>query len=318
MEGTKKLSILLAVFGVLLIGVVIYNFGFSDKKQASYDPMLVQVDTSAIDKISITPKAGNDPFDVEKKNGSWVITAEGNQYPADPSAINNIISQLVEVKAQRVSATKKESWGKYELTDSVATHIKLSVSGTVVADIYLGKFSFKQSQNPYQRQPDITSYIRKAGDDRVYATNGMLSMTFNRQYTDLRNQTVLQTNPDAISSVEMQYGSNSYTLSNADSTGWKINGIQADSATTALYISSLRSVRHRDFADGATTDGLIKSAQVTVNTANGQHYAVSAFETGNNDFYITSDQNPETIFSSDSNAVFNKLFHPVEYFISAE
>lgn len=302
---------LVGIFVVLLTGIIAYNIVKSGGKSSSYDPQLAELDTATVDKVSIWPKGQETSFDVVKKDGRWSVVTNGKEFPADNASIMNMLAQLIDVKAQRVAATKKESWKKYEITDSAATRIKVANGGETVLDLYMGKFSFKKSQNPYQRQPDITSYIRRAGDDCVYAVSGMLGMSFNRKPEDLRNQVILQIDPEEIVSADIQLNGNSYSLEMKDSV-WMVAGIPADSAKVAGYINGLRSVRHRNFADDVQTGSPV--AKINVQTTN-ENYTVEAFDGGNGEFYLASSQNKDAVFVSDSTGPYQKLFKSPDYFI---
>jgi hypothetical protein len=112
-----------------------------------------------------------------------------------------MINTLASLRATRVAANEKSQWKQYEVTDSAASRVQLFAGKKMVVDLYLGKLSYQQPKNTnpyyyYQQQGKMTSYIRPAKDKKVYAVDGLLALSFNRQASDFRDRTVIRGNKD--------------------------------------------------------------------------------------------------------------------------
>lgn len=292
----NKLKILIAVFLVLAIGLTVSMIVDSKSKKATFKSELIDIDTNSVSKIAIKSKAAPEGFELIKQDEKWFVKVKDKQFPADDRLIKGIVQQLDLVKTKRVASKSKDKWTEYEVSDSLGSFITIYEGNSVTADFIAGKFSFTQSQNPYQRQPDIHSYIRLAGENETYLTDGMFSMMFNRDANSFRNSTLVGCKKDDISRISFMYpADSSFVLEKADNK-WKVNGTPADSAKTAQFVNDLcfRSIRNY-----STQDSPVGNANytITIEGTNMQAITLKAFAVNENEYMLTSSQNEGTTFA---------------------
>ncbi len=316
---------LLAVFGVLLllsIVVILLNRGESAaNKNRTFKSELTDFDTANVTRIMIIPKLGGIPVDLFKHNDQWKVSINEQDYNADPSAVKGMLSNLMSLKATRVAANKKDQWAKYEVTDSAATHVLVNEGKKIAVNIYLGKFSYQQPKNAnpymYQQQGKMTSYIRLAGDKQVYAVDGMIAMTFNRQASDFRNRTLIRSNKENWNRLAFTTPENSFNLTRQGD-NWMIDGLLTDSALVVSYLSSLAWLNSSSFIEESA---LTSNTPVFTLSIEGENMAapikIRAFPADTINLYaITSSMNNGTYFSGSKNGLFNKIFADKDSFLN--
>lgn len=165
-------------------------------KKRNFRATLVEIDKDKVNKLTLYPQAlGGKSLTFTKADSTWTMAEEaGTPVNIEASQVTSLLAALETIKPSRLAATDAEKWVTYEVTDDKGTRVTVEEAGKKSLDIYIGKFSVKQlkpqvggQQNPMmggQQQPDITSYVRLHGENQTYATNGLLSMTFNRKAED--------------------------------------------------------------------------------------------------------------------------------------
>ncbi len=251
----KKISIILAALLLLLVVLKI-----KDKKQGdrSFKAYVVSIDTSKVDKMSITPKGASDKVELFKNEGLWMLKLNGKDVQANIDIIDELLSQVSSLKTKSVAATSKEKWGDYEVTDSTGTRISINSGKKQLADFMIGKFSYKQpqGQNPYQQQQNIqmTSYLRLINENEVYAVDGYLSMMFNRDANSFRENSVVVGKPDNWNKLIFNYPADSSFTLVKQNNKWMVNGILADSMAISSYFSKIRMLTNNNFDDETFID----------------------------------------------------------------
>jgi hypothetical protein len=245
----KKLNFktLLIVFGCLLGLVVVVKVSQHSRGDRNFKARFFEIDTAKVSTISIVQHTDKNEFKFVRNGKTWEMVKKNKTYKLENNAVKYVIDELANMKPDFVAAMEKSAWREYMVNDSMATHVTVEQAGKVVADFYVGKASFKQYSQ--------TSYIRLADDDNVYAVNGMLAMTFNRQADDYRDKSMVRIeSPASLTRIEFSYPDSSFTLLK-DKSGWTINGSKADSAKVVSYLSSIASLYGSDFADDANISG---------------------------------------------------------------
>jgi hypothetical protein len=94
----------------------------------------------------------------------------------------------------------------------------------------------------------MTSYVRLEGDKEVYAVDGMIAISFNRQANDFRNRTLISSDKNSWNLINVTTPEESYTLSKHGN-NWMIDGLVADSTLLADYLSALASLNSTNFIE---------------------------------------------------------------------
>lgn len=319
--NTKQL---LTVFLVLLAAVLITVVGGNPKKTRSFLSELTDIDTSAVTALTIYSVGNEDPVVLEKKDNNWVVVAGETAHNADNRQAEQMLTTLADLTSTRLAAKEKDRWESYEVTDSLATRVQVMTGKKVAADLYIGKFSYsqppQQAMSPYgrQQQGTMTSYVRLSGEKEVYAVEGFLRMMFNRSAAEFRDRSVLQAARNQISRISIQMPEEQFTLNKSED-NWMVDGLMADSAAMAGYLSGITRLTSSAFLeDDALTTGT-PTHTLQVEDANGSRLAeVNAWFRDSTDIALTSSVNPGTIFDGAANDLFDKVIQPKSAFLSME
>lgn len=310
---------LLIIFGVLLVLTLVFILskptapGKRERSKKLRTEML-DADTSLISRITIIPRGGEkDDVVLFKEGNTWNVEMEDKNYTADPSAIKNLFRELLNMKTERLAANNKDRWKEYEVTDSTASRVKIE-GGKKNETIFIGKFSYQQpktpSPNPYGQQGKMTTFVRKSGEKEVYAVDGFLAMTFNREANDFRNKTVLKSQKSEWTRLNYSYpGDSSFHLVRQEEK-WMVDGILADSASVAKYLNDIDLLTSTHFVDEELMKSAAPSHALKIEGNNfPSPIVINAYPADStNGYVITSSQNKGAYFSGKESDLFNKIF----------
>ncbi|MFC2086231.1 DUF4340 domain-containing protein [Bacteroidota bacterium] len=304
----KNLAI---IFVALLAVVVIIRLYESKKGERSFRKDIVNFDVANVSDISIIPKSGAEQVNLSKKSAGWIVKNGETSYNADETMVENMMNDLLKLIPKRVAATTKEKWSDFEVTDSLATRVIFKDGNKTLADIFIGKFSYQQPKNQYQQQGTMTSYVRLADEKIVYAVDGFLSMTYNRDINSFRNKYIIKAKKTDLNKITFNYPDSSYTMLK-ENNKWMINGLLADSTSVDKYLSSIATTSNQDFVDNVEI-GTLGPAQYSVliegdnfNPIDVKSYN-NLLDTANN-VLITSTYNRGTVFSGTKSDLMEKIF----------
>ena len=95
----------------------------------------------------------------------------------------------------------------------------------------------------------MVSYLRKAGENKVFGVDGFQSMTFNQQFSNFRNKTITKLNTADISSVSILSNGTTHSLSKQGST-WSLDQKPVgDSNAVQNYLNGLQALSGSDLID---------------------------------------------------------------------
>ncbi|MEZ5104115.1 MAG: DUF4340 domain-containing protein [Draconibacterium sp.] len=302
-------KILLSVFVVLLAIVVLVELMDSRKGNRTFKSDLVEATPEEVTSLEIYPKANNGELvKLYHEGDSWKVESGGKKYNADGSAAIRMISELDEMKPKSVAATSKESWEQFEVTDSLGTRVKLFNGDKVIADVVVGKFSFQQPRS-------TTSYVRVSNDKEVYAVDGMLGMSFNRNLNSFRDRTIIKSNKTDWTKLTFSYPSDSSFVLEKKADKWMIGDMQADSAKVAQYFSRIAGLNDGSFANEKPVIAPTHRLYIEGNNMM-QPVEIIGYYTDTDNFVLESSQNPDTWFNNAASA--RKVFISVMELISAQ
>lgn len=295
-------KLLVVIFGILLVIVVIVKLVDSRKGNRTFKSDLVEVNAADVTAIELFPKVANGTLiKLFKENDVWQLESEGKRYNADQSAAASMINELNQMKPKSVVATKKDRWKQFEVTDSLATRVKLLKDGDVLADVMLGKFSFSQPQT-------MTSYVRLNDDNEVYGVDGMLGMSFNRNVNSFRDKTVIKSNKTDWIKLTFTYPSDSSFVLEKKGEKWMVGEMKTDSAALVKYFNSIAHLTGTKFANSKPVGPPTHSLKIEGN--NGMSpLEISGYFTDKDNFVLASNQNSNTYFNNPKTA--RKVFVPV-------
>jgi hypothetical protein len=308
----KWLAIVFVVLLALVVLVTLIDTKSTINQNRTFNSQLTDFDTVSVSSISIYPKSKNEQIQLIKVDKDWKIAIGNKKYTADENAVKNMLYSLITLKATRVAAKDKKAWGEFEVTDSAATHVQLMTNKKIVADIYIGKFTYKQPENanPYmQQRGTMTSYVRVAGKNEVYAVEGILGMSFNREANSFRNQTLIMAAKENLTKLNFSMPGGSYNLIKQNNK-WMVNGLLADSASVDSYLSSISRLNNSNFIDEPILGSTSPDYTLTIEGDNiPQPIKIKAFKADTaNVFALTSSLNEGSYFSAKASGLMEKIF----------
>jgi len=297
---------LLIVFGIclaLFLGAKILK----GNKTSSFDDAIIKVDSASVDQIKFI-SAGNHPEEFElKRNGKdWVAVKSDMSVPASSENIGSILGQLSHLTAKRIVTNDVAHYSDYEISDSLASKVRVWQGKNQVADLEIGGFRFDQNTR------SAFSFIKNAGKPEVYEVDGFLSMGLKARFNQFRGKQLVKVSQEDLTSIEWIGNNQPKQVITKEDGLWHYAGMEAvDSAQFNTYLTGLVSAQGSEFSDLSSTMGLTLLEKVTL-TGNNMidPTVITAFAAQDTlkPFLISSSVNPGAVFKSDSNGLYKKIF----------
>ena len=266
---------------------------------------LVNIDTAQVSEVYVYSKSEqHEEIKLSGSGNDWTVQKGQDQAPADASSVKNLLGQLSAIVPTRLAAKSKSKWKDYEVTDSLASRVKIVESGETTLDIMLGKFSYNQASR------SGISYIRLKGENDVYATDGFLSMAA-QGYNSWRDKSLIKGGEQDWSRISFTYPADSGFVMNKEGDHWFSNGMPLDSTEVARYISGIKSTTSSTFRDDFEQGARLPDYSMKIEGDNlFQTVNINAFRVDSADFALHSSLNSQAYFTSDDKGVFKRLFIP--------
>ena len=314
-NNTRTLLIIL----VVLIGFFALLQVRNRKSESTLRPDLIHVDTAKVTTILLYPRAENGAeLKITKAKNGWRIQKGEKDAPVEAGSVKNILTEVLRIRPKRLVAVSDTAWDNYSVTDSTATRIIVQEGRKKTLDLYVGRFNVNQSSQMYggyQGRVIGSSYIRPAGEKKVYEVDGFLALSFNQNFDAWRDHMFLRTTRGNLRKFNFTYPSDSgFVVENADSL-WKVDGIPADSAGIQDYLSDWPFRRYSDFADDFEPPAN-PDYQITAEGNDMDPVVLKAYIHPKYRFVIHSSMNPETWFADRDSTIFKTFFVPKAKFLN--
>lgn len=304
----NKVSIktLAIIFAGLLVITVISEMANRNRGERTFKSELTNFDREQVSKIEILNNEGEELV-LRKGSGKWIIQSGDNEYLADSSTVKNMISTVSNLKPERVVALDEEKWSDFEVNDSLGLRVKIYNEDETLADLYVGKFKYSVPQNAGQNmygQPNykLTSYVRPANEDKVYAVDGFLKMTFNQDLNNLRFSKLTDVRSQVIGKISIESPRGSYTLNKEDNT-WTLAGQPVDSAAMNGYVNNLANLSNRNFVEYEPVSG--PAYKILIEGNMDKPIELSGYLP---DSLVSSSLNPGVYFDGTTSDLFTNVF----------
>jgi hypothetical protein len=296
--SNRILGILFIVIAV--IAVIVY-FPSGDKTERTFRTELMDVDTSAISEIIISPKSMNgESFRIFKANSQWNVTLANEKTAVVPrEKTDGLIKQILSIKPVRLASRNKVKWAEFEV-DSSATRVIVKEGGDTTLDIMIGKFLFQQPRS-------VSTYVRLNGDSDVYLVDGFISMTFNQGADSYRNNIVVKGDPQNWEQLVFSYPADSSFQISKISDEWFSNGVPLDSAKTEKYLSQLARLTNSNFVNDFDSESASPIYKLTISDHNSTIATVNGYQVDSL-IVVNSSLNNESYFNASENNFMEKLF----------
>jgi hypothetical protein len=316
MYKKKTILKLAGVFIFLLALVVVVLLVDQKKGKKTFRTDLFEADTAEVTAITIRTRAEPDqPITLEKRKSGWHLKSGDRQFSAEPDRVQEVLRTLDDLHATRVAATDKARWKEFEVDDSSATKIVVKKDKKTLSTLYLGKFSYQMPKNAnpydyYNRQPKISTYVRVGDEKFVYVAEGFLSMLFNRNINEYRNQAIIRSNKADWTRLTFTYPADTSFVLAKEKGIWSADGIVVDSSGAAEYLGSIESVSCANFVDDQKPLSGKPDFSLTIEGDNRvSPIVISAFAADSmHGYLIRSSENEGVYFSANQSGLMNRIF----------
>lgn len=311
---------LLYIFAALLIILVVTFITKIPREQSTLKKAVASFDTSAVERIKIRPKIQDgEEFVFFRENGEWKIRQGDVVSRPREGAVTNILNDLVAIKPSALVAVSKEKWKDYDVDDSLGIRIIAeNRKGKKLADLVIGRFSYKPVNNPYGGygggSVDGTSYIRQYDEEAVYSVDGFLTFSFSGGFDDWRNKELLRFGRNDVTKVTFTFPADSGFILEKKDNRWFCGGQPADSALTFDYLGNVGYTYGEAFAD-SFKPAQKPAYQIVFEGNNMLNISLKCYSDDNGTLYFTSSLNPDSYFSDESGNLRKHLLKTAGYFI---
>lgn len=311
---------ILMIVLVILAGLFILTRTIKRKRSSgNLKTDIVQVDSSLVNTILLYPSAEKGAEIMFSRIGNkWEVTKEKITAEADKNNIDNMFTELINLKPESVVTRNKEKWSDYGVTDSLGTRVIMKEGKKTVIDLVIGRFDYQQSPSGYGgyggNYGTGRTYIRLKEETDVYVVKGFLAMSLNQTFKNWRDQVFLNTDRNNINLLTFDYPADSGFIAMKSDSIWIVEGIIADSASMASYLNTLSRKSNSAFIDGFSPV-IGPDYQLAINGINMAPVIIKAYRKGENEFVMNSSQNPNSYFTSPRTGLFGTIFKSKSQFI---
>ena len=312
-------KILLAVLAALLLVFAGVKYFGKRSSPGTFPEQLVEFDSSGVDKILINPKSENgETLEFFLRDGKWRIKKAGIEIPAAEGLVPSLIGEIQNLKPKRLATKDQSKWSEFDVTDSLASRVRVIAGEELRADVLVGRISYSQApQQSFQmggNQVRGSSYVRVNEKNEVYSVEGFLSISFNRDFASYRNKTFLRLTRDSIESIEFIYPADSgFVLQRIDS-NWSLNGLPANSGKVVEYLDKITTKNMSNFKDDFDR-GQPPDFRLIFSEKGKGPTTVQGFMVDSASWVWNSSYNPESMFEEKSNLSSGQLLAPKSRFM---
>jgi hypothetical protein len=309
MSKKKNNRALLIVFVVLLVAVGANELMKASKGDRSFRKEIIETEANDITKISIFPKnSGNRKVDVYLEDTVWKLKFDDKLFAADQDMIKGIMDELATMVPDQLVSNRKDLWGEYDITDSLGVKVIVYGKKKDKTELTLGRFTYNQAT----RKP--TTYVRVDNEKEVYAVEGYLSMTFNREINSLRDKNLFRCNQNDLRQITFNYPADSSFTVTKEGNSWLMNGVPVDSTRMAGYLSTVSYLVGGEFRDDFTPAmATAEPLKVILTGENMKPVEIKAYRDDQGTI-LNSSENSTTFFAGDQSQLYLRIFQGKGYF----
>jgi hypothetical protein len=301
----RRLLLLVIILLLVVGGLVLKDYFKGDR---SYRTFVMNIDSAKVKSITISsmiPFPNTIKLYLDQKQ--WKVSGNGLIYSADPITLKRLINDLSQLKIETLAGTGKSNWSEFQVTDSSAIKVTIEEKGNKT--LFIGKFSYQPPANPNDRQGNMNSYVRLAGQDETYSVQGFLRMNFAPAINNYRNRFLIRSSSDLFIKLTYTYPGDSSFILLKENNKWLIDGAPVDTVQLESYLTELEHLTSYEFADTIKHNNQpifsLKIEGATLPSA----IELKAYQTLSGDGYlINSSYNPEALFNGSAQNLTSKIF----------
>lgn len=235
---SSRLLILAAV--VLALGAWIYLYErkmpTTEEARQQADKVLPKLDRDQVTAMEITNEHGH--FRLEKHDGSWQLV-KPIQGPADDGTVGALLSQLVNLKAERTFAKGEVDPGVYGL-DTPSMKVELTTKDGTTFKLEVGTKTALGSNRAVTR-----------GDGKILLCAGWFANDLDKDLDAWRSHSVVDVSPSKVASLDIRSGEDHIKVVR-DGRLWRLlDPIKdlADRRHVEDLITDINGIRIKEFLD---------------------------------------------------------------------
>lgn len=321
----KKLNIkVLLIILVVLVGVVAL-INLIGNKERTFKSQVMEFDPEQVTGMLVHNPKNAGLIDIERQDdGSWTVSSEGKTYMADQMTIENMLRMMTEMRTERIAATSMDKWEDFHVSEESGIRVELLSDDDVLADVVIGKFSYKmldqqdprQQQFQQQQQAKMTSYLRHFDEDEVYAVEGILRMNFTSGIEFFRSKNLVGKTAEEIGKIIFEYPDRSFFIERS-ADGWMLDGQPADSLKTARFVHKIATMRSSEFIDDIELSGRQAEMKLRIEGTGFKPIDIAFYPAADSTikYYVTSSFNPGSVFNGEKGKLMEKAVADRERFM---
>lgn len=275
--SNKNIKLLLVVFVVLVGLLAIRQYTPPRTKETSaYTEKTKAVNTQSVAAIEISNSSGS--VQLKKESDTWKV----NGKKADATKINSLLSSILPAAAPELIAQTDKRHKELELTDDLATKIKLDNKLTVLTG----------------KSGGSGAYIRFDADPTVYLLKNNPSVTSTA--SEWYDKTVLAIDKTKVTKITFREG-NSITMLAKDGDKWKggSKNEEIENNKVDAVLSQVSSLTAQSLFDAVKENSYPKQANLTFTIEYDGKLETLEFYKGDSDYLIKRQSDGEQFVVSE-------------------
>lgn len=300
MFGKLRTSHLLLILAVLAALWYITGLLSPTAKQRTFRDQLLQVDTASLASFTIVPALykGLPPMQFLRRGSTWQLAMLTDTTVVDMVPVRGVLASLANMRALRVAGTMSTVAERYELRDSTADHLVLTLPEGPV-DLLVGRCT--EGDEPM-------TVVSPTGDLNAYGISGRLGTYTDQTFGDWMPKYLVTGDPRNWTSVQFTFpGDTGYTMVRSG-TSWLLDGLPTDTARVRKFLGSLARSRAQEVADPADTLRAVPAFRLLVNdTTRAEAIAVVVYNVPGR-FIVRTSLNPGVVMNFDGTTEVPRMF----------
>ena len=277
----KKEYIILAI---IIIALSVYLAMRRGDRTLYELPDIPQVSQKEITRLQIS--RGKTIIDLNRKDSNWYIAPK--EYPADADKIKNMLDNIEKLTLTAL-VSESGNYNLYDLSGEAKINVKAWQGESLKRDIDVGKTasSFRHT------------FVKTAGDDRVFHARGNFRNTYDTTLDDLRDKRILTYTPSEIQQIQITAEKQPFILNRtqlpeknesptadkkenasppAPKTVWQTpDGRTADEAAVNPLLNTLSNLRCDTFIEDRAKEDFTTLPLINIQLKGSQEYSLSIF-----------------------------------------
>jgi|APTNR8051073442_1049403.scaffolds.fasta_scaffold00322_15 hypothetical protein len=288
---------------LLLTGGALYGVGrllWPGQRSNLFTTELARVDTASLDRIVLHHSGST--FSLKREQEGWIASKGTMNLPAVQVVVNELLGALSgAIQTHGMVTQDPGAWRKYGVADDQGVRVQLYKSKVLLEDLILGG------------QPGVATFLRFSGQRSVYAVEDLPLDLIGRDFAAYRNPDLLKlVEGEQIMAFEWQFPDTTYAFVRSGN-NWVCNNLALDSSKVVRYLSGLRHITSRTFADDfdEVEAGRYAFSTLSITSSRAEEpYTIECFRDTLRKpvYFFRSGSQSEVFFAEDSTGLYRRLF----------